>query len=385
MLSIAVEVCAIVACVSIGGAPANGPTQGYSLQVVAKTGQSIGGNTITNFTQPAVLNDQGTLVFAAASNTGPGLFTPDAVIAKAGDTIDGKTLTSVTSPAMNQSGNIAFLAGYSGGSGIFTPSQAMVNSGDTIDGQKIFNFYQGIALDDNGDVAFEASTGSSFPIGTGVFFTANNGSSRLLISPGQSVNGKALAGVGTPVVSRSGVVGIRGDFVNNADPNDTGILTIDTAGDATPNLLAETGSTVDGKTLTVFGFPSGVTSEGAAISTANFDGGSGLFRLAPQGSGTSNLLVQTGTTIGGLTLTQIGQTAVNSKGDFAFFGTFSGGQGIFTPSDVLVKTGDRVGLNTITAILLNSTAYNANGTIAFVAQLDDGSKALVVGTPAAGQ
>jgi hypothetical protein len=181
-----------------------------------------------------------------------------------------------------------------------------------------------------------------------------------------------------------GIVALRGEFVNLNNPDDTGVVTIDSTTDSTPTLLAETGSNVDGRMLTVFGFPSGVTQNGAVVTRANFDGGSGVFSLAastPEGNNGSHLLVQAGDTIGGQVLTQIGLVSVNRDGGAVFYGTFAGGSGIFTPTDLVVKTGDQVGLNTIRAILFNSAAYNANGAVAFTALLDDGSKAIIVGQP----
>ena len=277
-----------------------------------------------------------------------------------------------------------FLGGFAGGSAIFSQTSALVKTGDTINGQPIFNFYRGLSLNGNGELAFQASTGTSFPMGTAVFVTCPDGNSKLLIAPGQSVAGKTLAAVGTPVINDQGIVALRGEFVNPNNPNDTGVLTIDSTTDSTPALVAGTGSIADGKTLTVFGFPSGVTEDGAVVTRANFDGGRGVFSLAPpapEGNGGSHLLVQVGDTIGGQVLTQIGLISVNRNGGAAFYGTFAGGSGIFTPGDLIVKTGDQVGLNTITAILFNSAAYNTNGAVAFTAVLDDGSRAVIIGQP----
>jgi len=358
----------------------NAQTLTYSFQVVAQTGTSIDGNTITNFTQPALLDDSGDVVFAAATSAGQGLFTTDRAIVKTGDTIAGKQLTFITSPSLNQAGEVAFLGGFSGGSGIFTPSRLLVQTGDAIDGATIFNFYSGISYNAGGSVAFEAATGTGYPTGTADFLTSSQGSS-LLISTGQSVQDKTLSGIGTPVLNDDGRVGFRGEFLNNANPNDTGVITIDTAGDSTPDLLAESGKCVGHKKIQVFGYPAKILSDGSAVTTASFNGGSGIFKIAPKGSGASVAIAKSGDVIGGLTLTQIGLVAVNSNADTAFFARFAGGQGIFTPDGVIVKMGDQIGLNTVTAILLNSTAYNSSGAVAFTVQLDDGSKAIVLGTP----
>jgi hypothetical protein len=373
-----------VAAVLIGAAALSAQTTQYDFQIVAKTGDSISGNTIVNFSEPALLNDNGEAVFSAVHSGGQGIFTPSQQLVKTGDTIDGKQLSSVSSPALNSNGDLVFLGGFAGGSAIFNQTNALVKTGDTINGQPIFSFYRGLSFNGNGAVAFQASTGTTFPMGTAIFVRCADGNSKLVISPGQSVNGKILSAIGTPVMNDQGIVALRGEFVNLNNPDDTGVVTIDSTTDSTPTLLAETGSNVDGRMLTVFGFPSGVTQNGAVVTRANFDGGSGVFSLAastPEGNNGSHLLVQAGDTIGGQVLTQIGLVSVNRDGGAVFYGTFAGGSGIFTPTNLVVKTGDQVGLNTIRAILFNSAAYNANGAVAFTALLDDGSKAIIVGQP----
>jgi hypothetical protein len=373
-----------VAAVLIGAAALSAQTTQYDFQIVAKTGDSISGNTIVNFSEPALLNDNGEAVFSAVHSGGQGIFTPSQQLVKTGDTIDGKQLSSVSSPALNSNGDLVFLGGFAGGSAIFNQTNALVKTGDAINGQPIFSFYRGLSFNGNGAVAFQASTGTTFPMGTAIFVRCADGNSKLVISPGQSVNGKILSAIGTPVMNDQGIVALRGEFVNLNNPDDTGVVTIDSTTDSTPTLLAETGSNVDGRMLTVFGFPSGVTQNGAVVTRANFDGGSGVFSLAastPEGNNGSHLLVQAGDTIGGQVLTQIGLVSVNRDGGAVFYGTFAGGSGIFTPNDLAVTTGDQVGLNTIRAILFNSAAYNANGAVAFTALLDDGSKAIIVGQP----
>jgi hypothetical protein len=365
----------------LGAAALCAQTPSYTFQVVAKTGNSIGGYTITNFSEPALLDDAGNVFFAASHSSGQGIFTPTQVLVKSGDTIGGIRLSSVSSPAVNSSGNLVFLGAYAGGSAIFTQNGALVKTGDTVGGQPIFNFYRGLSINANGAIAFQASTGTWYPVGTGVFMTAAGGNSQLLIGPGQTVAGKTLSAVGTPVINDQGAVGLRGEFANPNNANDTGAITIDTVNGTEPTLVAETGSVADGKTLTVFGFPAAVTQDGAVISRVNFDGGNGVFSLVPNGGG-SRLLVQAGDPVSGYTLTQLGLVSVNHNGDLVFYSAFAGGSGIFTPNGLIAKTGDQVGLNTIQSILFNSAAYNANGTIAFTAMLDDGSKAVIVGQPA---
>jgi hypothetical protein len=330
------------------------------------------------------LTDRGELIFSAATATGQGIYTTGKALVRTGDVVDGKTLTSVSSVAINRLGTVAFIGGFAGGSGIFADSKLLVQTGDVINGQIVFNFYRGISINPKGDVTFEAGTGPSYPSGQSIVFVPSSDAPRILASTGDVISGKTLSGVGTPVIDGHGRVAFRGEFQNDADPNDTGVVSVNPASDATPDVWIETGSVVDEQTISVFGFPAGYAPHNSVITTANFNGGSGIFDVAHNHAadpGNSHLLVSTGSTIGGQTLTRVGLVTINRRGDAAFYGYFNGGSGIFTPSDLLVKTGDIVGSGTLTSILLNSTAYNTNGEIAFAASLSDGSKAIVIGKP----
>jgi hypothetical protein len=113
-------------------------------------------------------------------------------------------------------------------------------------------------------------------------------------------------------------------------------------------ILAQTGDTIDGKTLIAIGDPI-INNAGTVVFPASFDGGSGIFTP-------SNLLAQTGDTISGETLTNIvdpygrAQIAVNNSGSVVFVGDFAGGTGIFTPSSLLFKTGDVIDGKTLLSI-----------------------------------
>ena len=110
----------------------------------------------------------------------------------------------------------------------------------------------------------------------------------------------------------------RAGFQNYADPNDTGIVTVESRGRKTAaSLLKKTGDTVNrGKLITVFDHPAGVTRQGGVVALANYSGGSEsslLRRALPDYplekldkllnlKKPSRLLVKTGDTIGGVTV-----------------------------------------------------------------------------------
>jgi hypothetical protein len=73
------------------------------------------------------------------------------------------------------------------------------------------------------------------------------------------------------------------------------------------------------------------------------------------------ILVQTGDTIGGKTLTGISSPVLNDSGAVAFYGTFSDGTGIFTPIELLARSG----------------YFDANGN--FIGEIIDGKLVLRIG------
>jgi hypothetical protein len=86
------------------------------------------------------------------------------ILAKTGDTIGGKTLTDIvyTKPGLTNLGTVVFNASYSGGSGIFTQNGLVVKTGNVIDGLTLTGFDANLAnnvasINDNGEIAFFAS------------------------------------------------------------------------------------------------------------------------------------------------------------------------------------------------------------------------------------
>jgi hypothetical protein len=373
----------------------NAQTTEYSFKVLARTGESIDGNTLFDLLDAPVLNERGKVVFTASFSSGEGIFTPNRLLVKSGDTIDGKALAYVRYPSLNDRGVVAFLAGFPNGSGIFTQSRLLVKTGDAIGGQAINTFYAGTSLNDAGEVAFEALVGAPYPTGTAIFTTSPNRRGRVIATAGDTIAGGVVNDLGVPIINDQGTVSFRAGFQNYADPNDTGIVTAESHGREATTLLKKTGDTIDGKLITVFGYPSGITRQGGVIALANYNGGSGIFALAPplpdhpleiaknviNPLKRSRALARTGDTIGGATITQFGQAGVSKRGDTAFYATYAGGQGIFTPVAPVIRTGDSIGLDRLKSILFNSASINSRGVVVFAGQLDDNSKVIVVAEP----
>jgi hypothetical protein len=106
--------------------------------VVAKIGDVIGGEAITSFrglnnAGDPVINDAGTIAFAANLSGGSGIFTQYGLLAKSGDLVDGKVIHEVDYPAINNWGSVAFRASFTDGtqgivvySNLFNPN-SLVN------------------------------------------------------------------------------------------------------------------------------------------------------------------------------------------------------------------------------------------------------------------
>ena len=111
-------------------------SQTYNYQVIARTGQSLGGLTLQRFDQPS-LNDSGQVAFTATTTSGDILVARDAtVIAKTGDAIGGSLLSGIwAGPWINASGQVAFTAsrilpsGVHIGNGIFVDNHLRATIG----------------------------------------------------------------------------------------------------------------------------------------------------------------------------------------------------------------------------------------------------------------
>ena len=370
--------------------PAHGNSNDFqcSFSVVSKTGDSIDGSKITGILDAPVLNNKGEVVFTAAFSDGSGIVTPEKVLARTGDIIDGKKLTYAAYPSLNQRGQIVFLAGYGTASGLFSESKLLIGTGATIQGQPVMDFYAGTAINKFGEAAVEVQFGSFFPTGAGII-TSFKSTVDLNAVSGGIIDGKQVAGFGTPVLNDNGVLAFRADIYNPANPNDTGILTAGPLPGSSPKFLVQSGDTVDGKTLTVFGYPSAITSCGTVIVPANFDGGSGIFGIKLSSEflrlrcfqEESGLLVKVGDTVGGKTLTRIDQVSINKRGELAFSAAFNGGQGIFTTSGMLIQTGMTIAGHTLNSIRFSQAAMNDRQEIVLAGQLSDGSQVIITGTP----
>jgi hypothetical protein len=165
---------------------------------LARTGVPIGGQIPVTFGQPAI-NEGEMVAFQSwfAGGIATGILTPTSLLVKTGDTIGGKTLTDLFfGPALNSNGTIAFVGTFSGGTGIFTQKNLLVEAGDKIGGKTLTSFGYPM-ISDNGVVAFFAT----YAGGEGIFTQE-----AAIAKTGETICGKTLVGVGQPVISKHGIV-----------------------------------------------------------------------------------------------------------------------------------------------------------------------------------
>lgn len=336
----------------------------YTLTVVAKTGDTISGKTLTGFKLPSLganspaINGSGRVAFYATYSegvyAGEGIFTPTSLVVKTGDLVGGHILQGISFvPALNAAGTLVARGLLSSGAlAIPNSTTLLAKTGDMIGGKTLTDLGPP-AINNNGTVAFVGS----FSSGTGIFTQT-----ALLAKSGQLIAGQTLDSFGPPVINDRGTVAFQSWLSG-------GIA----AAIFTPTaLLVKTGETIRGKTLTDLFFGPAMNSSGTVAFVGAFSGGTGVFTQKA-------LLVQAGDTIGGQTLTSFGYPVINDSGVVAFFATYPGGAGVFTQTSLIAKTGDAICGRTV--IGLGQPAINSGGLIAFAALFSDDSSAIILAQP----
>jgi hypothetical protein len=376
------------------GSAGSAQASDYKLSIVAKTGDTIDGNTLT-FVGPATINNAGTVAFVAGFSDQIGVFRslehpcgterrrgdhqPDRkLLVKTGDTIDGLTPLDFGTPVLNDRGTVAFIGTYESlglQSAIFethesedcahVKSEVLVKAGDMIAGHTLGGFGSTVtaqpAIDNRGRVFFWAFFDSG--TGAGIFMP-----SALLVSTQE--RNPSTDGHGNVVIM-------------NFTSNGGGIFT-----QSSP--LVESGDIIQGLTLLSFGDGPAVNHRGTVAFIGTFDDQSvsqvGIFttrEIDGRPGDHSRLLVRTGDIIDGLTLTGLfSPIAINAPGTVAFAGIFSGGTGIFTQSALVAREGDIVDANVLGDLLvLRHQDINNAGEIVFEARFSDGSTGIILAEP----
>jgi succinate-acetate transporter protein len=352
----------------------------YTLSILAKTGDTIGGVTLGNIGGFAI-NDRGTVVFTASFNGGNGIFTASDLLAKTGDTIGGITLGNIGGFAINDRGTVVFTASFDGGTGIFTPSDVLAKTGDSIGGITLSNV--GDFAVNNKEVVFTGLSGPAYaPFPISIFArkintgTKAEDSSRLVANVGGTIDGKTLTGLGSFTINQRGDIVFVGSFNEGSGIFRHGIFT-------PSRLLIQSGDTIDDITLGP-SFSGLAINDSGTLAFNNFFGvtyrfGFGIFTL-------SNVVATLNTEIGGKGLEYIGYPAINNRGTIVFgaevlipgqMGEL--GSAVFTQSDVIAAPGDTVDGKMLTDVF--SYAINNRGIVVTQCYFTDGTQGIILATP----
>jgi hypothetical protein len=374
----------------------------YSYQIVAQSGDVIGGHTPQSFGEPSLSND-GTILFTGTDQSGQEALysinpTTNAtyVLAKQGDTIAGLTINSIGEYKRNNAGAVAFQATVNSTQhAIFLlNSQAgftkVVAEGDTVSGLPIQSLSQ-FDLNDSGAIIFSASWNAD--ANSGVFTPQG-----VLAKTGDTIAGITLLGVDTLQsgllfnsglidISNDGIVAFRGTYGNPSEPS-YAIFT--------PNsVVAQGGETIDG--LSISGtrnyefYDGGITKTGGLVCFRDWD-----YAAVIVGQ---QVVAQQGDIVDGYTLDgpfdvvhqqETDGLAVNAQGEAVFFtrssdATGADAFGVFTPTHA-VFVGNNLNIDGLAMSAENAMfskfSLNDAGQVALAVQTNvQGQSVVVVATP----
>lgn len=345
----------------------------YKFSILAKTGDTISGEILTDFGYAAPqINDAGKVVFAGSFGSGAsGIFTPSQLLVKTGDPVDGITLSSISGFTINNRGTLVFSGSFSGGSGIFTPSRALARTGDNIDGIGL-NSPQSFAINDGDELVFtNASQVSPYTVTDGIFVKKIHGNrnEHLMAKVGDVVAGETIQTLdGDVAINNSGTVVFGGHVTDTAGKTQDALLTAS-------SILVKGGGTIGG--IPLYGFYSPVINDFGTVVFGDLNGGS-------QFTGTSilslsDVIASSFTPVAGYTLAFIGSPAMNNPGTVVFSATLGrpgvAPSGLLTQSGLIVETGTKIDGKTLASI--GPYALNNRGTVVFRASFSDGTQGIV--------
>jgi len=336
--------------------------------IVATVGTQIGGKTLTSITTGLSINDLGTIVFQGEFPGGEGIFTPSQLLVATGDTVAGKQilflrdiLTGRVRPAINNNGTVLFDAIVSGGPfpALFTlsPNQLLSLPAGGGPGPGSLVAISAVAINDAGQISFRGE----FPGGSTIYGLAGGQSAGFsFFRNGQSI---VLYQVGALSQNNAGNIVFEGLSLN---AHLSGIFT----GGPTGEVLATTGDTISGHTLTALSHPV-INDRGTVVFLGRYADGSGIFSPTRE-------IISTGQKIDGKVITNLsGDLALDRKSKLAFIASCDGGSGLFSKSKLLLATGDTIDGKTLTA--LGGLVMNSLGQLAFIGSFSDGTTGIVTG------
>ncbi len=351
-----------------------GKSTDYQFKVVVQSGQTIGDYQMSGFGDPAI-NDVGDILFdgyvkapIGSSTFFAGLFSPEGLVVQA----NGSLPACFGPYAVNDAGQIAFVENSNlsptepNVSGVYTSTiaggsvQTIVAPGAVLDGvQFLEDLCTNTANANGGDFSFNHAGRIAFLASNGIYeytskkglvkvktdeidgypltgFALVNGQpeellikgstssfegifarDRLLLKTGEEIDGIKLTSIVVAVASRDEKLAVTGTF-GSSSANDYAIVTRD-------SVVAKTGQTISGKVISspgFFGLPA-VNDAGEVVFGALF--GAGVYPNDLAIATHDEIIIAVGDSINGLTITSLGQPALNEYGVIAFLASFSDG------------------------------------------------------------
>lgn len=335
------------------------------VQVVAATGQNVGGHTLTGFFQFPDINNAGTVAYNAfAGPNSSGVFTQAGRLIGTGDSVDGVVIKDIfgVHPSLNNPGTVAFGFRDAGNAFLYsTQNDILFNtSTDTIEGLPLGSIGS-IALGDNNHVAFFGSrnTGSGFV--QGIYSPT-----AVLFELGDTVDGRTITGMNgifTDGINDDGTIVFRGQH--------SGGLSLFTQTDE----LITTGQTVAGRTLSAINPDAPINNAGEVAFHGFFAGNSrrGIYTLTRR-------VVEDGDVIEGRVIQNFEpNVSISENGLVAYEASFvGGGSGLFVEQDLLLATGDLLNGKIVSSV--NPPQVNDAGTIVAHVTFTDNTEAIVTAT-----
>jgi len=359
--------------------PITGTAGPYKLSVLVRQGDTLDGQFLRTIFD-AAFNDNQDLLFGASFAPFPppppetGLFVNDQLVVRSGDLIGDTRVIPSGRASINNSGQFAFVGGIDDGSflggplTVFTRDRLVAGPGMTIDGRQLIDrpgseAIPGIPdINDNGNIAFKGI----FTGGEGIFLD-----DRLIVETGDTIDGRTLTSVVAgllpfkPSLNNSGEIAFVGTFEGGE-----GVFTQE-------KLIAATGDVIDSRQLTGIGGQASINNPGDVVFKAGLEGGETALFV------NRSLVVATGDTIGGRTLSSVSVTGgdvptLNDSGVVAFRafvpnedfpGQFH--EAIFTQNHLVAAGGDI--LDGQRLVFMESPIINNNGDILFQSNLFDGT------------
>jgi hypothetical protein len=288
-------------------------------------------------------------------------------------TTNGGVFGLFDAPSLNAGGTVAFRAFVPRSDfGIFANTAGSATAATVADSLTLtrlggFSGFGDLSINDSGVVAFNAGLNGG---GSGIF-TNTAGSPEAAIIADSNYPSVLFRTLGNPSINAGGIVAFRAG-------GERGGLFTNTAGNLIPATVADTNST-NGGAFSGFGGIASINAAGTVAFRGNLDaGGQGIFTNTA-GSFTATLIANTGATNGnafssfGNPLDQrFGSRGVLCQSDGGNQGVFTNLGGSLTPTLIADSTNTNSGAFSF----FGGASINAEGTVAFLADLDAGGSGI---------